>query len=210
MILIKQMNTIKQTCRKELTVNQVKAIMYAHTHQVDDKLIALSFSPSELRRLDLGKDDEFITINSEWMRRRYLDEIVDRVINLPKYDPPYINIIRRETWEECELKRTYDEDMRQVISYRTNQGVFKTLSFDMHIFIDPDEGMRQVTCYRTNNGKIVSKTLTVGWAHHVLGVVDETEEEEVSAYQLFKLAGMEIFHELANQMPMMDLIKLVK
>ncbi len=181
-------SSFKGKTRQEFTTNQVKAIMYAHSYQVDDKLIANSLSPNELRNLYLGKCDEFGPTPNMLCRYALCDLKGNlNLIKLPKQNPPYINIIRLVD-----------------ITIAPADG-----------WTDNGDETLQITFYRINKGKIVSKTFIVeidgfrDGPDDGMYISSETEEVEVSAYQLFQLAGMDIFHELATQMPMMDLIKLV-
>ncbi len=184
-------SSFKGKTRQEFTVKQVKAIMYAHSYQVDDKLIANALSPTDLRNLYLGKCDEFGSKVSMLCSRGLCDQDGNLVlIKLPIHKPPYVNIIRVVdiTIAPADGWTDYGDETLQITFYRVEKGKIVSKSFTVEI--DGIDGG-----YRPKDGMYVSS---------------ETEEVEISAYQLFQQAGMDIFYELANQMPMLDLIKLVR
>jgi hypothetical protein len=109
--------SFKGKTRNELTVNQVKAIMYAHTYMVDDKLIANKLSPSELRNVDLGKIEEFGSYD-------LVCRFPLNLINLPKHNPPFLNIIRNVDVSIAPLDGWTDDgsEISEITFYRIDNG----------------------------------------------------------------------------------------
>jgi hypothetical protein len=187
------MYSYKDKTRRDLTPIQVRAIIGAHTYQVDDQLIAAGLSPAELRNFDLGKSPRKRSVDDFTVYAAERHGIV--LPTIIEGENPYVTLARVQDV-------TPEEYHENIAYYRMHNG---WTEYEMQRLL--------VTYYRVHQGAIKSITYKVNRSVGVgfcLSISPPGDEIEVSAFDLFIVGGMEIFYALSEQMSLLKLAKLVK